>query len=185
MVGLFVIIWLDAMQLMKRLFFGLEPDHETRQHCAAIMQAISSQGTQIVSVANLHVTLLFLGLVDVDKEISLVEAATTIPILKQAITFDQLDYWQTPGILCLTAGNVHAELLSLVDQLTAMAKKLAIKVDERPYQAHVTLARKAKQPVALAFEPVIWQAESFCLFESCSSENGVEYRILRRWKMGV
>jgi len=43
------------------------------------------------------------------------------------------------------------------------------------------LARKAKQPIALEFAPVIWQSASFCLFESCPSDYGVVYRPLKCW----
>ncbi|MDO9105519.1 MAG: RNA 2',3'-cyclic phosphodiesterase [Methylovulum sp.] len=168
---------------MKRLFFGLEPGYETRQQCTTIMQAIDSPDNQPVPAANLHVTLVFLGLVDAAQQSALLEEAAMIPGAKLTITFNQLEYWQKPGILCLTASDASAELLMLADSLTAMAKKLAIPVDERPYLAHVTLARKAKHPVELAFEPVIWQADMFCLFESVSSENGVEYRVIKRWAM--
>jgi len=168
---------------MKRLFFGLEPTGETRQHCTSIIQAIVNGVNQPVPAANLHVTLVFLGLLDAVIESALLEDAATVACAKFAINFDQLSYWQKPGILCLAASDTGPELLSLVDQLTALSKKWGITLDGRPYQAHVTLARKAKHPVGLAFGPVIWQADTFCLFESCPVENGVEYRVLKRWPM--
>ncbi|MDD2722810.1 MAG: RNA 2',3'-cyclic phosphodiesterase [Methylovulum sp.] len=168
---------------MKRLFFGIEPDHETRQRCTIIMQALSSQKNRPVPAANLHVTLLFLGLIEPAKESALLEEAATVAFPQLTITFDQLSYWQKPGILCLTASGIAPRLLALVDQLSTIAKKLAVTVDGRPYQAHVTLVRKARQAVELVFDPVSWQADSFCLFESCPSENGVEYRVLKRWPM--
>ncbi len=166
---------------MKRLFFGLASDCLIRQQCTNIMSSIDNRENQLVAAVNLHVTLLFLGGVDTEKETVLVEEAATIPCPKMAITFDRLSYWQKPGILCLTTSRVGSELLSLVDRLAAVAEKRAIAVDARPYQPHVTLARKAKQPVELAVEPVIWQADSFCLFESCPSGHSVEYRMLNCW----
>ena len=167
---------------MKRLFFGLKPDRKTRQQCTDILQAANRRQNRPVPAANLHVTLVFLGLLTKETETVLVKEAAAAAIPKINIVFDQLSYWQKPGILCLTASHTEPELLSLVDQLTTIAKKLSIKVDERPYLPHVTLARKAKAPIELSFEPIIWQADSFCLFESCSSDNGVEYRVLNSWR---
>ncbi|MFZ2449855.1 MAG: RNA 2',3'-cyclic phosphodiesterase [Methylovulum miyakonense] len=169
--------------MMKRLFFGLEPIDETRERCTSIIQAIANGANQPVPAANLHVTLVFLGLLDAAKESALLEDAATVACAKTAIIFDQLSYWQKPGILCLAASDTVPELLSLAGQLTALAKRRGVTLDGRPYQAHVTLARKAKHPVGLAFGPVIWPADTFCLFESCSVENGVEYRVLKRWPM--
>jgi len=168
---------------MKRLFFGLEPTDETRQHCAKLLQAIANTGSQPVPAANLHVTLVFIGLLDVAKEKALLEEVATLVTKKFAINFNQLSYWQKPGVLCLTANEGVTGLLDLVGQLTPFAEKSAIPLDGLPYQAHVTLARKAKQSVELAFETIVWQADAFCLFESCSTGNGVEYRVLKRWAL--
>lgn len=166
---------------MKRLFFGLEPTHETRQQGEKILQALAGTQSQPVPAANLHVTLVFLGLLDAAKEAALLEEAGAVAATHFTIHFNQLSYWQKPGVLCLTAGDPVAELLALVGQLVSCAEKWAVPLDGRPYQAHVTLARKAKQPVELAFEPIVWQADAFCLFESCSTANGVVYRVLKRW----
>lgn len=166
---------------LKRLFFGLSPDDSARQQCTNIIQAINSQGIKPVTAENLHVTLVFIGMVDGTKEIALLEAAESIPFEKIAITFDQLSYWQKPGVLCLTASETDLKLSALVKRLTALAGRLAIALDDLPFQAHVTLARKAKQPVTLEFAPVTWQSASFCLFESCPSDDGVVYRPLKYW----
>jgi len=168
---------------MKRLFFGLASTDASRQLCTSLLQAITDNGNQPVPLANLHVTLVFLGLLNTEVENALLGEASTVVCKKFAINFDQLSYWQKPGILCLTSRENISELFSIVRQLTALAKKWEITLDGRAYQAHVTLARKAKQAIDLAFEPIVWQADAFCLFESCPTENGVEYRVLKRWAL--
>ncbi|WP_394754451.1 RNA 2',3'-cyclic phosphodiesterase [Crenothrix sp.] len=168
---------------MKRLFFGLAPDIATRQQCACLQKAIDNGQSQAVAIANLHVTLVFLGAININTENLLMEEAATILLPEVNLNFDQLSYWSKPGILCLTSRTIGSSVLLLVEQLTVIAQKHTISIDPRPYQPHVTLARKAKQSVSLVFEPIIWHADCFHLFESCSTDHGVEYRILNSWSL--
>lgn len=166
---------------MKRLFFALWPDDITRQRCVNITQAIGNDKTRLVDPANLHVTLLFLGSIVPNKEIAFREEAAIIPTPKITLRFDHLNFWKKPGVLCLTATDSSPELMALVDNLSILARKLDIPIDERPFKPHVTLAKKAKESMALEFEPITWCSESFCLVESCPLSNGVEYRIIGQW----
>ncbi|MEQ1740186.1 MAG: RNA 2',3'-cyclic phosphodiesterase [Methyloglobulus sp.] len=164
---------------MKRLFFALWPDDITRQKCVKITVAINKS---VVSPTNLHVTLLFLGNVTLDKETVLRQEAAIIPPPKLTLCFNRLSFWKKPGVLCLTSTDDNPELISLVNNLAVAAKKLEIPVDQRPYKPHVTLVKKAKASKTLGFEPVNWRSNSFCLVESCSQPNGVEYRIIEQWE---
>ena len=169
---------------MKRLFFGLKPDQEASIRCSSLMRVIGNVESQVVPVANLHVTLMFLGLVSTEQENALIEGAATITPVKTSIHFDQLSYWEKPGILCLTASDTDERLLALVKQLMELAEKMSVRFDGRPYQAHVTLARKAKQPpIEFVLEPIVWRAKSFCLYESCPTDDGVAYHILKEWSL--
>lgn len=166
---------------IKRLFFALWPDDTTRQQCVKIMLAINNGKTRPVDPANLHLTLLFLGSVVSDKEAAFREGAAIISAPKITLRFDHLNFWKKPGVLCLTTADSSPELMALVDNLAIVAGKLDIPIDERPFKPHVTLAKKAKEPMTLEFEPIIWRSESFCLVESCPLSNGVEYRIIGQW----
>jgi len=170
---------------MKRLFFGLSPDEQTLRQCSAIKKIVSAQGYSVVPNANLHITLLFLGAIGAEQEAKLLEKAENIAFPSLALSFDQLSYWPKPQVLCLTASRNDGALQDLVAQLTTIAESLDIAVESRPYQAHVTLTRKAKRPVALAIEPVVWRAERFCLFESVSTDNGVTYPKIRCWDRSI
>lgn len=83
----------------------------------------------------------------------------------------------------MLAEQVDPAVSSLVSQLSIAARQLGIELDERPYKPHVTLLRKAKSQVDIDFNPIHWQADSFCLMESCSTPTGVEYRVIERWAM--
>lgn len=167
---------------MKRLFFALWPDARILQRCADLMDLLPESGHQRVVLNNLHVTLVFLGHLDETTEHALLKAADKIKRRETQLIFDQLSFWKKPEVLCLTGRSLDAELPLLVEDLTDLAKQLAITVDTRPYQAHITLARKAKEAVLVEFEPFIWLAKGFCLAESCSLPTGVEYRVSRIWE---
>lgn len=166
---------------MKRLFFALWPNDQTRQHCMQVMNRLPTGQQQLVDVNNLHVTLVFIGSVDSTLEETLIRIGGELPVSDMLITFDQLTFWRKPKILCLTGHSQNKALPLLVEQLSSRVQPLPIKLDERPYQAHVTLARKAERNVNIAFEPITWHANTFCLVESCSLPQGVRYQVLHTW----
>ncbi|MGJ0515332.1 MAG: RNA 2',3'-cyclic phosphodiesterase [Methylomicrobium sp.] len=167
---------------MKRLFFALWPDPETRAKCAAISAALKSFGRP-VQPDNLHVTLVFLGSVDEAIEMKLADAASAVNFAKISIRFDALNFWRRPRIICLCGKPEDSAAARLVEQLNTLAAALEIPTDDRPYQAHITLLRKATKLPPLAFEPIIWQPDAFCLVESCSTPEGVVYRVLKTWQI--
>jgi 2'-5' RNA ligase len=83
--------------------------------------------------------------------------------------------------LCLRATHPEPASVTLAMKLKVAAAQFGIAADERPFTPHITLIRKARQPVQVDFKPIIWTTDSFCLAESRSSPEGVEYRVLRRW----
>ena len=166
---------------MKRLFFALWPEVKVRQDCVTILQNIGNKDVKPVCPDDIHVTLLFLGNIASDKESILKQEAKVISVPKLTLCFNQLSFWEKPGILCLTATELNQELMVLVDDLATLAGKLDIAIDKRPFVPHVTLFKKALAPTVLAFEPIIWQAEAFCLVESLPLDQGVKYRVIEQW----
>jgi 2'-5' RNA ligase len=165
---------------MKRLFFALWPDESTRQACAEVAKTLSRSGKRVLP-ENLHVTLVFLGNIDDETEAALTLAADALAVPKLTITFDRIDFWRKPRILCLTGRSEGSELKTLVAELNAVSRTLGIEVDKRPYTPHVTLIRKIKEARPVEFEPIVWQSESFCLVESRTLPEGVEYRVIKEW----
>lgn len=168
---------------MRRLFFALWPDQNIRVQLSAINQQINDHRLRKLRPTNLHTTLVFMGNVDEQAFLRLQQHAQTIRANAFTISFDQLSYWQKPKILCLTCQRQPKEIYQLVNQLTEIVEAEGIHVEERPYRAHVTLARKANQLEKLSFRPVEWQATEFVLVESISTDNGVVYQVLAKWPL--
>lgn len=167
---------------MKRLFFAFWPDEAMRRQVAELGKKLSGQGLRPVAAKNLHATLVFLGGVDAEQEAAITAAAGELAVpSSMSVTFDKLSYWKKPAIYCLTGRHFDRSVADLTEQLAAIATRFGVKVDERPFKPHITLARKARTRIDVEFEPIVWQADAFCLVESCSMADGVEYRVIRRW----
>lgn len=165
----------------KRLFFALWPDSSTRQQCCAVLNSLGCHGKP-VAAHNLHVTLVFLGSVDSQQQRAITQEAGKLNVAAMSLKFDRLSYWRKPAIGCLTTSlRVDAAIVSLVEQLTAIAERNGITVDKRPFKPHVTLLRKLKAPLQCEFAAIPWHGYEFCLVESCASSHGVLYQVIERW----
>ncbi|HEY8037526.1 MAG TPA: RNA 2',3'-cyclic phosphodiesterase [Methylobacter sp.] len=168
----------------SRLFFALWPDDETRQKLARLNQSIKAEGFKCVQPHNLHVTLVFLGQVDKNVELSIKQFAAGIIAQPFELTFDSLSYWNKPKILCLTCLQPVPEAASvLAVALETAAANCGLQTDTRPYTPHITLARHARYLPNVKIEPIIWRAEAFCLVESCSEPDGVFYKAIQQWPL--
>lgn len=165
---------------MKRLFFALWPELHIRQQCTTLTGKLNGAGKP-VTPANLHVTLLFLGRTSPEQQAAVTREASQIPASPTTLKFDRLSFWKKPAVLCLTASQFDQNLSKLNENLVNIAKQQGIAVEDRPFTPHVTLVKKAYSVIDIGFSPVIWHSDGFCLVESCSGANGIEYRIIERW----
>lgn len=164
----------------KRLFFALWPDEATRRRCVDLTGRLTVNARP-VSPANLHVTLVFLGNVDPATEQALSRQAAQLAIQPMQLNFDRLSYWRKPAVGCLTASRSDPAVEDLAAALADIARRLGVVLDEKPYRPHVTLYRKLHQSIDAEFDAIEWPAQGFCLVESRSTPQGVEYRVLQRW----
>jgi len=168
---------------VKRLFFALWPSDATRKTVGQFSQTLKARDLKTVKSDNLHVTLVFLGNVDAQTEQVIRQKASSISAQPFMLNFNQLAFWHKPRVLCLLSQVVAPQLSVLVDALTQIAEQCAIKVEDRPYQPHITLARKAQALINANVPNIQWYARSFCLVESCSTSDGVQYRVVQQWAL--
>jgi 2'-5' RNA ligase len=167
------------------LFFALWPD-ETQRHALehACAKAVRHSGGRPVPVSNLHVTLAFLGSV----------AAARVPDLQHmareqagrlahdspaTLTFARLVHWREPQILCALAAEESPTARGLALALQEATAALGLSPDRKPFQAHVTLARKVVRPGALLkLRPVEWRFDAFALIDSRTEPSGPVYSVI-------
>ena len=137
-----------------------------------------------VPVENLHITLVFLGQVGVSEMDCLCRAGDAVSCRSFQLVLDHLDYWPRPRILWLGPRHTPAQLFVLVGSLRSHLQHCNIVLEQRPYQAHMTLMRKVSRPPALhAIEALEWHIDRFSLMESVSEDKGVRYHEILSWPL--
>jgi 2'-5' RNA ligase len=168
---------------VKRLFFALWPDQVTRAKIDLLNQSLFCKHLKKVRPSNLHVTLAFMGRVDEKTEWAIRQSIPDITAKPITIFFDQLSSWSDASVLCLTSSKQPQQIIDLAEQLKIVIGDCGVELDRRPYNAHVTLARRAQPNPTTILTSVCWQAISFALVESASTARGVEYQVRESWPL--
>lgn len=126
-----------------------------------------------------------MGNIDEITEQAIRQRIPDIPAKPTTIIFDQLSSWSNAGILCLTSSTQPQQIIDLVEQLNSPIAEQGVELDNRPYTAHVTLARKAKSNPTITVQPIRWQALSFAMVESVSTADGVDYQVRESWPLDL
>lgn len=168
----------------QRLFFALWPTGEVREALAAVVRQHGRRNGRAVVPENLHITLAFVGEVTAEQRACMEAAAATVTASAFTVTLDRLGFWQRPKILWAGASGMPPALLELVAALNTALIPCGYQPETRPFQVHVTLARKAHRPLEVReIPPIVWPADAVCLVESVSGEHGSEYRVIGRWPL--
>jgi len=176
----------EARERVRRLFFAFWPDDATREALVhACRKAVRGSGGRPVHPANLHATVAFLGSVAERLLPALGEAAATLPGAPLELTLDRIAFWPKPQVLVAASSMPSNAASELAARLWLRLKPLGIDPDPRPYQPHVTLARKVRKPHAdLSMKRVRWSVSELALVESVTDPAGARYQVLSRWPLG-
>ncbi|MGH6635023.1 MAG: RNA 2',3'-cyclic phosphodiesterase [Gammaproteobacteria bacterium] len=168
----------------QRMFFALWPDEEVRAAIAGLVSVLPLRGVRPIPPQNIHATLVFLGSITRDTRRALECAVDDLRSRPFELVLDTRGWWRRPQVLWVGASTAPPELAQLVAGLKSAAAELGLKTDPRPYQPHVTIARKVNRPTAVsAFQPIAWQVADFCLVESVTGAGGAAYCARRSWSL--
>lgn len=179
------------MAATSRLFFALWPSETERQAVEQCQQQVQQRAKTLrgrpVSPENLHITLVFLGELNTQQQRCVSQAASQVVAEPFSLQLNTLGYWQKPHILWLAPQTMPMPLLKLVGELNRHLRVNCQHIPERrPYQAHITLMRKATiPPVSLSSFSIqiTWTVEAFCLVRSKTSTDGAHYEVIERWPL--
>jgi RNA 2',3'-cyclic 3'-phosphodiesterase len=174
---------------LLRLFFALQPTStQATDLLARASPPVTLLQGQGVPPGNLHATLCFVGAVAPEKLDALKAAAAGVRCPVVELRFDALDFWSKPGILCATAPD-RRESQVLARILTAAIISAGFSPDQKPFRAHLTLARKVSaaaaqlewpSPLAPAME---MRCDRFVLMQSRREESGSVYSVVDSWPL--
>lgn len=170
---------------VRRLFFALWPDEAVRSDLIDLQKRLAPGIGRLVSGANLHITLVFLGATTVARQLCIEESLAGRDRPEFSLQLDQLGYWRKPQVLWVGSATVPPPLSALTQQLRDVVAHCGCEVDTRPFQAHLTLCRKVRKPPRdlPAMVPIPWPVNSFALVESVTAASGVCYNVLQTWTL--
>jgi RNA 2',3'-cyclic 3'-phosphodiesterase len=168
-----------------RLFFAIFPDSETRGRFAAAARALAlADGSRRVPAENYHLTLAFIGEVPRDKLGALKGIGAAQRALKFTVHLDAYEYWPKAGVVIAAASVCPEPLEALRHALGAALARCDVVLDSRPFQPHITMARKVPQaPVLQAMSEIVWTPRSFQLARSVSTPDGSVYTVVDSWPL--
>ncbi|QII99700.1 RNA 2',3'-cyclic phosphodiesterase [Stutzerimonas balearica] len=164
-----------------RLFFALPCPADQAQ---AIGRWRDEQGLdgRAVPLANLHLTLAFLGAQPADALAEIARLGESIHAEAFELRLDRL-ISLGKGFTCLAPEQPPRALGDLVALLRAGLAERGLPVDDRPFLPHLTLMRQAGERRHATPPTFAWPVESFALYVSEQKEGGVRYRPLRHWPL--
>jgi RNA 2',3'-cyclic 3'-phosphodiesterase len=175
----------DPAAPARRLFFALWPDETQRRELEhACAKVVRHSGGRPVPIPNLHVTLAFLGSVAAARipdlqRIAREQAARLAHDAAATLSFARLAHWKEAQILCALAAEPSPTARELAVALQEASAALGLCPDRKPFQAHVTLARKVVRPAALPrLRPVVWRFDAFALIDSRTEPSGPVYSVI-------
>jgi len=156
-----------------RCFVGLWPDEAAAERLDTICRDLQREFAHARRVprANLHLTLAFIGDLDVDRARRLAADVTALAVDPFDWIIDRLDRFAGPRVIW-AGGDVPIALAQLVLRVEALLVAHCVTFDRRPYRPHVTLLRHAP-PGALAGgravdPPIAWPVQQPRLLHSAS-----------------
>ena len=176
-----------------RLFVGLAIDEAVKETLERLTLRLRTKddGLRWSTPDQWHVTLVFLGEVDDEARARLVRELAEVRQPELMLRMERLGVFERAGILHAEV-EVSPELLRLYEAVAGAVKRVGLEVEERPYRAHITLARSRNRDGRKTMERLRrcaeqqrlsaqWEASEFLLYESQLSPGGSRYVVRERF----
>jgi len=163
-----------------RLFLALWPDAAVRTSIADHARNWAMPpGCLLYGPDDWHVTLHYIGGFALERLGGLADAID-LPLEPFDLRLDKPRVWPR-GLVVLEASRVPDALQDLQRRLGVVLAASGLRVEQRSYRPHVTLARRAEGALApRGMPPVSWPARTFVLVVSTGSR-GRRYEVLREY----
>lgn len=174
---------------MIRAFFGIVIEGRDRIRITDWRDQACACDGKPVPPANLHITLAFIGDIKRTALEQIAEAANSYFAMNaiggDTLALDTVGYWSKSGLFWIGPSQWPPPLTRLSQKLGHLAGAAGGKLNNRPFQPHVTLYRRCRNPPAAPlYEPDVNLAYTHCtLFESHQGKKGVSYHALEQWPL--
>jgi RNA 2',3'-cyclic 3'-phosphodiesterase len=173
-------------QETARLFFAIQPVSAIQIALSRMARkaAASERNGRCVKPENIHLTILFLGDVELDRVDSLREIAGSVTAQSFSLSIQGTLFWKKNRIVMARVDHYPTALFTLVDALKTALIAAGFSCEERKYKPHITLIRKAGAHLPVQLEkPIQWDVSDWLLLQSRLSSHGPCYNELGRWPL--
>lgn len=115
--------------MQQRLFLGFAPTAAQMTRLSDLQQRLIchlNPEAKAVSVRNMHLTLCFLGQVDDEQRIALLDAIDRLAKPRFSVQLNQLYLWPNAQVCCLKGDDVEPPLAQLAKQTQAACNCIAV-----------------------------------------------------------
>jgi 2'-5' RNA ligase len=168
-----------------RLFLALWPDRGLQDRLAGVgREIVRTAGGRATAAANIHLTLCFLGTVEVPERTCIEGAAGAVRGAPFRLTLDRAGSFRS-GVAWVGAPAAPAALTDLQRVLATAARECGVALDPRPFVVHLTVARDVRRRFDVPVEPLDWPVDRFRLVASELRPDGPIYRPLAEWPLAA
>lgn len=144
-----------------RLFFALWPPRETAQALARWAAELEGRATPVEKI---HLTVAFLGGADPAAAIAVARRVRAAPF---DLPIDGAKYVRRNEMVWVGPQQMPEGLKALVEALHFQLFRAEFILERRPFAAHVTLLRKAREPATIEPLPKVkWPVREYALVSS-------------------
>ena len=172
-----------------RVFFAIWPDAAAQRRLAELAERLEAvcDGRK-VRAENIHLTLVFLGEVSIDRLDALCQAANEVQgtgVRAFNFAVEEVSYWKHNRIAYAGTAKAPQGLLDLVDALQSALSAAGFAFDRQAsYIPHITLVRRARCPALPELAgPVVWPVHEWVLVKSEQANGRSVYLPIGRWSL--
>jgi 2'-5' RNA ligase len=169
---------------VARLFFALWPDADAARSLSSRSESLAAElEGRPVPRDRIHLTLAFLGELAAARAEDAMRAAESTRSKAFEMVLDRVGSFRAARVAWAGCSRAPPGLKTLQTRLAKALQSRDFMLEERPFAAHVTLARKISQSLERAtMPPVVWQAREYTLVRSEAGTG--RYTVLETWPLG-
>jgi 2'-5' RNA ligase len=166
-----------------RLFLALWPGEALRAALAEVGESLAELASgKPVPAEKIHLTLCFLGEVAGDGLDRVRDAAAGVRAPRFELALDEVGSFRKARVAWAGSSRVPAALAALQSGLDAALRLRGFALEDRPFAAHVTLARKIAGAVPHAPMPALeWRPHDYALVRSHPGTG--RYEVMETWPL--
>lgn len=163
------------------MFFALKPPPTVQIELAGVQERLAANARR-VRAENFHLTLAFLGEQRDDRVALARDLADGLELPPFTLRLDRSGWFSGAEVGWLGPIRPPAPLLCFQSNLSERLRRAEFKLDQRPWEPHVTLYRGLRKPPGkMSLEAVDWPVRSFVLMRSEPMDGGVRYATIDGW----